>query len=210
MEDNTRIKGLYSVVKLIDNTSPVSSNRLVTMTLGKYGFISSDYSGPSPKHDEFWLVRIDREIKANSLKGCFVLTPVRQVDRQDLFSLMPGCGQYTEFYESGIRYILPTDKKKYYILPLEYRKNIRDVRSVIVVNFALARFNNSDRYFLFPGEPGYNEEQSDYVDAEHTTPQHPITVPYGNYPTKTSVGAGTGAGTGTGTSTSAHTPYDGQ
>ena len=163
MDENARIRGLYTVIKLIDNTVVASPNRLVTMTLGKYGFINSDYSGPSPRHDEFWLVRIDREIKANSLKGCFVLTPVRQVDRQDISPLVPGVGQYSEFTEAGIRYILPVDKEKYYLLPLEHRKNIKSVRSVIVVNFALAQFTQSERYFHFPNEPGYQEEQEIYT-----------------------------------------------
>lgn len=161
MEENARVRGLYSLCKWIDNTSPKSSNRLVTMTLGKYGFVSSDYNGPSPRHDEFWLVRIDREIKANTLQGCFVLTPVKHIERNEIEFLVPGIGQYTEFYEDGIRYIIPADKDKYYLLPLAHRKGIKDVRSVIVVNFMLARFNNANRYFHFPNESGYIEEQSD-------------------------------------------------
>lgn len=166
MEENSRVRGLYTIVKIIDNNSRSSANRLVTMTLGKYGFINTDYDGPSPRHDEFWLVRIDREIKANTLQGCFVLTPVRRVDRADIDFLVPGCGQYTEFYESGIRYVLPKDKSKYYLLPLEHRKRIKDVRSVIVVNFALAKYSQSDRYFHFPSEPGYDEEQASYRSPE--------------------------------------------
>lgn len=159
MQENARVRGLYTLCKWIDNTSPKSVNRLVTMTLGKYGFVSSDYSGPSPRHDEFWLVRIDREIKANTLQGCFVLTPVKHIERCEIEFLVPGLGQYTEFYEEGIRYIIPTDRDKYYLLPLMHRKGIKDVRSVIVVNYMLAKFNNTNRYFHFPSESGYLEEQ---------------------------------------------------
>lgn len=167
MVENSRVRGLYTLAKWTDNTSPTSSNRLVTRTLGKYGFVSSDYDGPSPRHDEFWLVRIDREIQANSLKGCFVLTPVKPVERKDIGLLVSGLGQYTEFYEDGIRYVIPADKDKYYIMPLAHRKGIKDVRSVIVVNFMLARFNNSDRYFHFPSEAGYEEEQGQYKNEQH-------------------------------------------
>ena len=39
----------------------------------------------------------------------------------------------------------------------------RSVRSVIVVNFALAQFTQSERYFHFPNEPGYQEEQEIYT-----------------------------------------------
>lgn len=183
MLENARIRGLYSVVKFLDNKSQSSSNRLVTMTLGKYGFVNTDYEGPSPKHDEFWLVRIDREICANTLKGCLVLTPVKHVERKDIHTLVPGCEMYTEFYEDGIRYVLPRDKEKYYILPLDHRKRIRDVRSVIVVNFSLAKFTNSDRYFHYPTESGYVEEQASIygddqaaVVAPHTQP-----TPYDGY-----------------------------
>lgn len=162
MEENVRIRGLFTVIKFIDNPAQSSPNRLVTLTLGKFGFVNTDYTGPSPKHDEFWLVRIDREIKANSVKGCFVLTPIKHIDRQDISSLIPGCGQYNEHSESGIRYIIPVNKERYYILPLESRKNIKSVRSVIVVNFSLAKFQNTDRYFFFPGESGYKEERDSY------------------------------------------------
>lgn len=169
MQENARIRGLYTIVKFIDNPVPSSPNRLVTKTIGKYGFVSTDYEGPAPKHDEFWLVRIDREIKANSLQGCFVLTPVKLVDRQDISVLVSGVGHYSEYEEEGIRYILPVDKDKYYILPLDHRKNIKTVRSVIVVNFSLAKFVPGDRYFYYPNEDGYHEERECYVDCDRTS-----------------------------------------
>ena len=161
MQENARIRGLYTVVKMIDNPVQSSPNRLVTKTMGKYGFINTDYDGPAPRHDEFWLVKIDREIKANSLQGCFVITPVKHIDRQDVSYLVKGVGQYNEYEESGIRYVLPVDDRdKYYVLPLEHRKHMKSVRSVIVVNFSLAGFSNSDRYFYYPGESGYKEERA--------------------------------------------------
>lgn len=169
MQENARIRGLFTIVKFIDNPVPSSPNRLVTKTIGKYGFVSSDYEGPAPKHDEFWLVRIDREIKANSLQGCFVLTPVKPIDRQDISILVSGVGHYSEYEEEGIRYILPVDKDKYYVLPLEHRKNIKTVRSVIVVNFSLAKFVTGDRYFYYPTEDGYHEERESYTEPGRTS-----------------------------------------
>ena len=159
MDENTRIRGLYTVVKFIDNVDPNSPNRLITLTLGKYGFVNSDYRGPSPNHDEFWLARIDREIQANSVKGCFVLTPVKRVDRSEIVKLMPGIGDFEFFEEDGIRYILPHDKSKFCVVPLAYRKSIRSVRSVITVNFMLAGYRQQERYFHFPKEVGYASEQ---------------------------------------------------
>lgn len=161
MEENTRVRNLYTLVKWINNVDPESQNRLISMTLGKYGFVNSDYHGPTPRHDEFWLSRIDREINANSIKGCFVLTPVRIVDRDVIDKLvpLPGLSTYTEFEEDGIRYILPADREQFYVMPLFYRRAIKSVRSVIVVNFMFAGFGNSDRYFYFPQEAGYSEEQ---------------------------------------------------
>jgi hypothetical protein len=159
MEENTRVRGLYSVVKWIDNVDPSSPNRLITLTLGKYSFVNSDYRGPTPRHDEFWLARIDREINANSVKGCFVLTPVKYVQRSDIITLIPGIGAFNDFEEDGIRYILPHDREKFYVAPLAYRKEIKSVRSVIVVNFMYAGFGSSERYFYFPQESGYSDEQ---------------------------------------------------
>jgi hypothetical protein len=159
MEENTRVRGLYSVVKFIDNVDQKSPNRLITMTLGKYGFVNSDYRGPTPNHDEFWLARIDREIKANSVKGCFVLTPVKPINRRSIDALVPGVDTFTDWEEDGIRYILPHDREKFFVAPLTYRKAIKSVRSVIVVNFMFAGFGNGDRYFYFPQEVGYADEQ---------------------------------------------------
>lgn len=147
MEENIRIRGVFSVVKFIDNVDKNSSNRVITKTLGKYGFVNSDYFGPCPNHDEFWLVKIDREIRANSVQGCFILTPVKSLHRQQIETLVPGTGSYTEFNEDGIRYILPLDKERYYILPLTHRKHVKSVSAIIVVNFSLAQFQDK-RYFF--------------------------------------------------------------
>ena len=47
MEENTRVRDLYTVVKWTNNVDPDSQNRLISMTLGKYGFVNSDYRGPT-------------------------------------------------------------------------------------------------------------------------------------------------------------------
>lgn len=145
-------------MKFIDNVDKNSSNVVITKTLGKYGFVNADYYGPCPNHDEFWLVKIDREIRANNVQGCFILTPVKHIPRQQIETLVPGTGSYKEFNENGIRYVLPVDKDRYYILPLEHRKHVKSVRAIIVVNFSLAQFQDRPYFYQSPTEESAETE----------------------------------------------------
>ena len=134
MEENHRIRGIFTVVKFIvnNNYDEKNQNRILTKTLGKYGVVDTDYKGPCPNHDEFWLVKTVKEIKVNSPKGCIVLTPISKIDRSQVKSIIPGTGFSTEFEEMGICYVTPNNKQHYYMIPLEFRKLNKDHRYICV------------------------------------------------------------------------------
>lgn len=123
MDDNSRIRGVYTVCKFIVNTDQEKSrNRIITKTLGKFGVINMDYKGPCPKHDELWLVKIDKEIKCNEAIGCLVLTPIYSIPVEKVFPLIPGTQCSTEYIENGVCYVIPNNREKYYMVPIGYRK----------------------------------------------------------------------------------------
>lgn len=135
MEENTRIRGIYTVVKMIVNdTEDNTKNRIITKTLGKFGVINMDYRGPCPQHDELWYVKIDKEIKFNTPSGCIVLTPIMRLNREDVHVMIPRTGLSTEHEENGVCYVVPTNPNKFFMIPLEYRKSMRNVRFTVCVH----------------------------------------------------------------------------
>lgn len=136
MDENVRIRGIYTVVKFIVNTNfdDRNQNRIITKTLGKFGVVDTDYQGPCPNHDEFWLCKIVKEIKSGTPKGCFVLTPIMKLARSDIRPLIPKTGFSTEYEEGGICYVTPTNPNNYYFIPLDYRKSNKNHRVTICVN----------------------------------------------------------------------------
>jgi len=139
MDENHRIRGIFTVCKFIVNASydVRNQNRIITKTLGKFGVVDTDYQGPSPNHDEFWLCKIVKEIKAGTPKGCIVLTPIMRLERNQIKSLIPNTGRSTEFVEDGICYVTPTNPNGYYLIPLEYRKSNKEFRVTLCVNQGL-------------------------------------------------------------------------
>lgn len=140
MVDNDFITGRYSVVKFRLNPDRRSHNRLITSTLGKYGVINSDWAAENPgaqapNPNEFWLCRCDGEIKARSREGLIVLSPIQYVPRKYVLTLLDG--MFTEFNESGIKYVEPKWKDRYWILPLEWRRQVpkEEAHAVIVLNY---------------------------------------------------------------------------
>ena len=135
MDDNHRIRNAFTVCKFIVNTdNEKSRNRIITKTLGKFGVINMDYRGPCPKHDELWYVRIDKEIKAGEPAGCLVLTPIMQLNIEQVDSLIPGTGASTESIEGGVCYVTPNNTERYYMIPIGYRKAQREARFTICVH----------------------------------------------------------------------------
>jgi len=142
MVDNDFITGRYSIVKFRLNPDRRSHNRLITSTLGKYGVVNSDWANEqadnetrAPSPNEFWLVRCDGEIKARCREGLLILSPIQYIPRKYVLTLLDG--MFTEFTESGVRYIEPKWKDRYWILPLEYRRQIpkEEAHAVIVLNY---------------------------------------------------------------------------
>lgn len=140
MVDNDFITGRYTIVKFRLNPDRRSHNRLITSTLGKYGVINSDWASENPdlrapNPNEFWLVRCDGEIKARCREGLLVLSPVQFVPRKYVLTLLDG--MFTEFNNSGIKYIEPKWKDRYWILPLDYRRQIprEEAHATIVLNY---------------------------------------------------------------------------
>ena len=164
MDENHRIRGIYTVCKFIMNATydTRNQNRIITKTLGKFGVVDTDYQGPCPNHDEFWLVKIVKEIKAGTPMGCIVLTPIMKLERNQIRSIVPNTGMSTVFVEDGICYVTPNNQKGYFLIPLEYRKSNKDYRVTICVNpgFASGESQHSDKgnpYVPRPQAHGWDE-----------------------------------------------------
>lgn len=137
MDDNSKIRGIFTVCKFIVNTDPEKSrNRIITKTLGKFGVVNMDYRGPSPKHDEIWLVKIDKEIKCGAPAGCLVLTPIMPVPVEQVLPLIPSPAFSTEYIENGVCYVVPKNQDKYYMIPISCRKARPGARFTICVHKA--------------------------------------------------------------------------
>lgn len=141
MVDNDFIVGKYTVVKFRLNPDRRSQNRLISSTLGKYAVVNSDWASENPdkrapQPNEFWLCRCDNEIKARCREGLLVLSPLQYIPRRYVLTLLDGMST-REFTDSGIRYIEPKWKDRYWILPLEYRKQIpkEEAHAIIVLNY---------------------------------------------------------------------------
>lgn len=137
MENN--INGIYTLAKFHKNADSDSPNRIVTRTLGKFGFIDRNYEGIMPKYEEFWIVKIIYNIKPDDTQGCLILEPIRKVDyKQEVGKLVWGMYSIKEVGKA-ITLIIPNEefKNKLWQLPLEERKRYKK-KAVIVVQNELA------------------------------------------------------------------------
>lgn len=79
---------MITLVKFIRNkleTAP-PNNRVITKTLGKTGVLSWEHiesQNQIPNPDEFWYVRIVKEVGASTSKGVFLLAPIEKVRDPD-------------------------------------------------------------------------------------------------------------------------------
>jgi hypothetical protein len=67
-----------------------SPNPIVSKTMGRYAVISHTYTGPMPQPYCFWLCRLDGEKMFTETKGCFVVTPLREIKLDQIAKLVPG------------------------------------------------------------------------------------------------------------------------
>ena len=136
LPENTRIKNTKTLVKFRANYQNLHSrNRIITSTLGKFGFINPQYRGISPQDEEFWLVNIDSMVTRGSpVSGIFILSPICMVERTDINYIAPGL--YTTEDEDGIRYVIPRFVNGYWLMSLEDRRPLFDpsIHAIIVVS----------------------------------------------------------------------------
>lgn len=143
--ENINISGIYTLAKFHKNADSESPNRIVSRTLGKFGFIDRNYEGIMPKYEEFWIVKILYNIKPNDTQGCLILEPIRKVDyKKEVGKLV--WGMYTT-KEAGnaVTLIMPKEEYKNMLwqLPLEERKRYRK-KAVIVVQEESSIYNNPE------------------------------------------------------------------
>lgn len=137
MENN--INGIYTLAKFHRNADSDSPNKIVTRTLGKFGFIDRNYEGVMPKYEEFWIVKIIYNIKPDDTQGCLILEPIKKVDyKQEVGKLVWGMYSIKEIGKA-VNLIIPNEefKNKLWQLPLEERKRYKK-KAVIVVQDEIA------------------------------------------------------------------------
>lgn len=128
------INGLLTLAKFHRNADSESPNKIVTRTLGKFGFIDRNYEGELPNSEEFWIVKIKYNIKPDDTQGCLILEPIRKVDyKKEVGKLVWGMYK-TEDVGKAITLVIPNEEyeNKLWQLPLEERKKFKK-KAVIVV-----------------------------------------------------------------------------
>ena len=100
-----------------------STNPIISSTMGRAAVINHAYEGKMPQPYTLWLCRVDREVFKSKDKGCFVITPVREIPADKVLRLVPGtfdikiknhnviCKPKIE----GYYWIAPSSIKKMYI-----------------------------------------------------------------------------------------------
>ena len=126
---------LRTIVKFYENHMADNSNKIMTKTLLKVGFVDNEWLDTSngsraPKDGEFWLVDVVHETCPYKAKGCFLMHPIRLVDNTSLNRLLPG--MYTERREGGCLILEPKTGGINWLLPLTHKRSILDIYAVIV------------------------------------------------------------------------------
>ena len=156
------INGIYTLAKFHRNADLESPNKVVTRTLGKFGFIDRNYKGTLPKFEEFWIVKIKYNIKPEDTQGCLILEPIRKVDYKNEVGKLVW-GMYSiENVGKAVALIYPNEEfnNRLWQLPLEERKKFKK-KSVIVVQNTDAIYNS---VYNNIGEDNSNEDYEDYDD----------------------------------------------
>ncbi len=125
---------MRTVVKFYTNHDERNTNKLMTKTLLKAGFIDHDWLDKAPKVEpqdgEFWLVDVVHETCPGKPKGCFLLHPIRPVDPSSLNRLLPG--MYSEEHKSGCLVLEPKTGGLNWILPLNHKRAMKEIHAIIV------------------------------------------------------------------------------
>lgn len=100
-----------------------SVNPIISQTMGRVAVISHAYEGEMPQPKSFWLCKIEAEHGSGKENGCFIVSPVRQVELKSLIKLVPGAYD-TEIVGTTVfcrprvdnhLWIIPFSLKKYFI-----------------------------------------------------------------------------------------------
>ena len=100
-----------------------STNPIISSTMGRAAVINHAYEGKMPQPYTLWLCKIDREIFKSKDKGCFIITPVREIPAERVMRLVPGtfdikiqnCNVICKPKIEGYYWIAPSSIKKMYI-----------------------------------------------------------------------------------------------
>lgn len=124
---NLKIIGSIVIVKFF-SSNVKSYNPLITRTLKKIGVLDKKYLN-IPKEDEFWKVKILKEICEGQNKGCFILEPLNLVDPKTIIKLVPG--MYNQYEKDKVLFVIPKVPNHNYILPLDIKKKL-PYRAILV------------------------------------------------------------------------------
>lgn len=144
MEEFSQAVGKIVIAKFHENQDRANRNEIITRTFGKFGVISTAWYNDKrpdqvPKAQEFWRVKILKEVNAGQRSGCFVLEPLKKLagGAADLDKLLPGF--YRESFSNGILIVTPKsylksegDKPKNWILPLAIKKEVEGPYAILV------------------------------------------------------------------------------
>lgn len=122
---------IITVVKFYDNPHKNSKNKIITRTLLKIGVVDTRWLTRNnnkkefPKADEFWKVKIIKELEDGIAKGCFLLEPIEKIEEDDFTILLPG--MYEEKIINNKLIIEPkTEKKINWVLPVSVKKTMKE------------------------------------------------------------------------------------
>jgi len=111
---------MYTVVKFFANYNKASANPLISHSLLKVAFIKKDLEH-EVQHDEFWTVEILEEKARGQFRGCFLLRPIRKVEKEDILRLPPNT--FTVRKQDGLLVLTPMKTRDgFWIVPLAQRK----------------------------------------------------------------------------------------
>lgn len=161
------VKGMEAVIKLHRNKQGSEKNPFISWTLNKVAVIDNTWlrkhKQDMPVNDmDWWRVKIDNETSPGQPVGCFVVSPLWKVDRNDLAILAPST--WTQV-QTGLTVMLYPKIKPWmpWIIPKALRKLImrKAGGSALVVPLSYppegTPVGNVDDSPLFP----YSEEPED-------------------------------------------------
>jgi hypothetical protein len=126
----TKVEGAYVVLRMHYGKRG-SNNPVISSTMGRTAVINHAYIGPMPQVDTCWLCRVDREIFHSKEKGCFVVTPVKQIASDRVVRLVPGV-YHLEIQNQNV-ILRPKIEGHYWIAPSSIKKlYLREGRAEIL------------------------------------------------------------------------------